>query len=178
MKTKYLLVLLLVLPFYAHATSVIYSEELQFDNCSAPKEVPIVYCKKDEETAIIQIDERSKLIGIVLGNISPKPFSVKPLSEDGTTKYFNVLSEKIYEDVDVPEYETPITILKSLVEQTNSLSKNIVSAKQYQPEIVSELTALKELLVDNARKFGGMLPGQGNLCFCSRREMVIKNAKN
>ncbi|ACV27591.1 protein-glutamine glutaminase family protein [Kangiella koreensis] len=159
MKTKYLLALLLVLPFYAHATSVIYSEELQFDNCSTPKEVPIVYCKKDEDTAIIQIDERSKLIGIVLGNNTPKPFSVKPLSEDGTTNYFNVLSEKIDEDVKVPEYETPITIIKSLMEQDNSLSKNIVSAKQYQPEIVNELTALQELLVDNARKFTGEVAG-------------------
>ncbi|AUD79597.1 hypothetical protein CW740_10230 [Kangiella profundi] len=159
MKTKYLLALLLVLPFYANATSVIYSEELQFDNCSTPKEVPIVYCKKDEDTAIIQIDESGKLIGIVLGINAPKPFSVKPLSENGTTKYFNVLSEKIYEDVDVPEYETPITIFKSLDEQANSLNKNIVSAKQYQPEIVSELTALQELLVDNARKFAGEVVG-------------------
>lgn len=155
MKTKYLLAFLLVLPLYAHATSVIYSEEMQFDNCSTPKEVPIVYCKKDEDIAIIQIDESGKLIGIILGINAPKPFSVKPLSENGTTKYFNVLSEKIYEDVKVPEYETPITILKSLEEQTNSLNKNIVSAKQYQPEIVSELTALQELLGKNTRRFAG-----------------------
>ncbi len=155
MKTKYLLAFLLVLPLYAHATSVIYSEELQFDNCSTPKEVPIVYCKKDEDIAIIQIDESGKLIGIILGINAPKPFSVKPLSENGTTKYFNILSEKIYEDVKVPEYETPITILKSLEEQTNSLNKNIVSAKQYQPEIVSELTALQELLAKNTRRFAG-----------------------
>lgn len=155
MKTKYLLAFLLVLPLYAHATSVIYSEELQFDNCSTPKEVPIVYCKKDEDTAIIQIDESGKLIGIVLGINAPKPFSVKPLSENGKTNYFNVLSEKIYEDVKVPEYETPITILKSLAEHTNRLSKNIVSAKQYQPEIVSELTALQELLGKNTRRFAG-----------------------
>lgn len=159
MKSKYFLALLLALPLYAHATSVIYSEELQFDNCSTPKEVPIVYCKKDDDTAIIQIDESGKLIGIVLGINAPKPFSVKPLSENNTTNYFNVLSEQIYEDVKVPEYETPITILKSLEEQTNSLSKNIVSAKQYQPEIVSELTALQELLGDNTQKFAGRVVG-------------------
>jgi|GEM_PF-2773182 len=169
MKKKYLLAFLLVLPLYAHATSVIYSEELQFDNCSTPKEVPIVYCKKGDDTAIIQIDESGKLIGVVLGINTPKPFSVKPLSENGITNYFNVLSEKIYEDVKVPEYETPITILKSLEVQTNSLSKNIVSAKQYQPEIVSELTALQELLGDNTRKFAGRVVGaRGSLFLFSK----------
>ncbi|MHC9511445.1 protein-glutamine glutaminase family protein [Kangiella sp. M94] len=159
MKTKYLLALLLALPLYSNATSVIFSDELRFDDCSVPQNVPIAYCTEGDDKAIIQLDESGELMGVVLGEKEARPFSVKSVSENGTTNYYNLLSDEVYEDVDVPEYETPITILKALSSHANRLSKNIDSAKQNQPEIVSELTALQELLVGNARKFAGEVAG-------------------
>lgn len=159
MKTKYLLAILLVLPFYAHATSVIFSDELRFNDCSVPKSVPIVYCTEGDDKAIIQLGESNELMGVVLGEKEARPFSVKSVKENGTTNYYNLLSDEVYEDVDVLEYEIPNTILKALTSHIKSLSKNIDSAKKNQPEIVSELTALQELLVDNARKFAREVAG-------------------
>lgn len=152
MKTKYLLALLLALPFYAHATSVIFSDELRFNDCSVPKSVPIVYCTEGDDKAIIQLDDSNELMGVVLGEKEARPFSVKSVKENGTTNYYNLLSDEVYEDVDVLEYEIPNTILKALTSHIKSLSKNVDSAKKNQPEIVSELTVLQELVAEHTQR--------------------------
>ncbi|HEY9029795.1 MAG TPA: protein-glutamine glutaminase family protein [Kangiella sp.] len=152
MKIKYLLAILLALPLYSNATSVIFSDELRFDDCSVPQNLPIVYCKEADDKAIIQLDESNVLMGIVLGEKEARPFSVKSVKENGTTNYYNLLSDEVYEDVDVPEYEVPNTILKALTSHANSLRKNIDSAKQNQPKIVSELTALQELIAEHTQR--------------------------
>lgn len=152
MKTKYLLALLLALPLCSNATSVIFSDEVRFDNCSTPEKVPIVYCKDGDDKAIIQLDESGELMGVVLAEKEARPFSVKSVKENGTTNYYNLLSDEIYEDVNLPEYETPITILKALSSHANRLSKNIDSAKKNQPEIVSELTVLQELVAEHTQR--------------------------
>ncbi|MBD3653867.1 protein-glutamine glutaminase family protein [Kangiella sp.] len=159
MKTKYLLALLLALPLCSNATSVIFSDEVRFDNCSTPEKVPIVYCKDGDDRAIIQLDESNALMGVVLRLREARPFSVRSVKENGTTNYYNLLSGEIYEDINLPEYETPTTTLNKLINHANRLSSNIEAAKQDQPEIVSELTALQELLVGNARKFAGQVAG-------------------
>ncbi|MBD3666803.1 MAG: hypothetical protein HUJ16_02515 [Kangiella sp.] len=158
MKIKYLLALLLVLPFYAHATSVIFSDELRFDDCSVPQNVPIAYCTEGDDKAIIQLDESGELMGVVLGEKEARPFSVKSVKENDTTNYYNLLSDEVYEDVDVPEYETPNTILKALTSHASSLSKNIDSAKQNQPKIVSELTELQELIAKHSQRLKISVP--------------------
>lgn len=158
MKIKYLLALLLALPLYSNATSVIFSDELRFDDCSVPKNVPIAYCTEGDDKAIIQLDESGELMGIVLGEKEARPFSVKSVKENGTTNYYNLLSDEVYEDVDVPEYETPNTILKALTSHANSLRKNIDSAKQNQTKIVSELTALQELIAEQTQRLKMSVP--------------------
>ncbi|WP_417445850.1 protein-glutamine glutaminase family protein [Kangiella sp.] len=158
MKTKYFLALLLALPLYSNATSVIFSSELRFDNCSTPKDVPIVYCKEADDKAIIQLGESNVLMGLVLGEKEARPFSVKSVTENGATNYYNLLSDEVYEDVDVPEYETPNTIFKALTNHSNSLSSNIETAKQEQPEIVSDLTALQELIAEHTQRLKMSVP--------------------
>ncbi|MZR64142.1 hypothetical protein [Alcanivorax sp. DP30] len=148
---RFCLALLFLAPVISRATSVHYSDELVFDQCNIPEKVPVIYCQKDDYTVILQLDSARRMIGFVLGDNKKGAFSVTAIQENGTTNYYNSLSEKVNKDVVVPEYDTVATRLQDLEIHYERLSNNIELARKNAESIVGDLTEIQEKMVQSGR---------------------------
>lgn len=152
------LMLFSILPALSYGNSLYYSDELTFTNCNAPSKEPVLYCQESKKSAWVQVLGNGQPTGFVLADTIEGTFTARSASEGGNAHFIYALSDKVNEDVPVPEFDTIATRKQDIDKHYKVLMHNIELAKKNDAGIVEDLVGLKNQLVDSARGTGSILP--------------------
>lgn len=170
MTKNIILSVLSIFSIYTHAASVVFSDDLSFDNCKAPSNVPVVVCENGGKRAIVQINSRGHLLGLVTEGGTSKTFAVKQIVENGVPTYYNSLSDKINEERATSEFTTPITKLQEIAERKKSIEQAIEIAKKENSNILEDLEDFDSDLDDSLNKLKSVVAQASNLLWVNTKK--------
>ncbi|POB13981.1 protein-glutamine glutaminase family protein [Halobacteriovorax sp. DA5] len=122
-KINLLILSILSIYTYGQKVSVEFANDMYFDSCNAPAELPVVICEDGDSQVVLQRNQKGHLFGIYRnGSIKETEiFPVRTISDGKNVIFHNANSEQFVSQRAVEEFDTPAGRLKDMDDAQKSI---------------------------------------------------------